>query len=286
MVRPNMRFVSAKGIEHQDLQAVHRIRQRLIEERTALVNQIRGLLAEFGIIIGKGINQARAGLPVILEDGENGLTGCGRELFNALREELIDVDERIAAFDKRIAAVHAANPLSQKLAKVEGVGAMTATAFLAAVVDAKQFANGRQCAAWVGLVPRQDSSGGKTVLLGISKRGDRYLRAPCSFTERGRYCGRAGKRPTRVAGGSTASRPGAATMSQRWPWPTRMLASFGLWRRATKRIGWPLEWAKPRGITPLRRRQRLEAEGVKGSVPLKGVLTTIAEWIVIDGKTG
>lgn len=176
VARPNMRFVPAKGIEHQDLQAVHRIRQRLIEERTSLVNQIRGLLAEYGIVIGKGITQARVGLPVILEDGENGLTGCGRELFNALREELIDVDERIAAFDKRIAAVHAANPLSQKLAKVEGVGAMTATAFLAAVVDAKQFANGRQCAAWGGLVPRQDSSGGKTVLLGISKRGDRYLR--------------------------------------------------------------------------------------------------------------
>lgn len=176
VARPNMRFVPAKGIEHQDLQAVHRIRQRLIEERTALVNQIRGLLAEYGIVIGKGINQARAGLPVILEDGENGLTGYGRELFNALREELIEVDERIAGFDKWIAAVHAANPLSQKLAEVEGVGPMTATAFLAAVVDARQFANGRQCAAWVGLVPRQDSSGGKTVLLGISKRGDRYLR--------------------------------------------------------------------------------------------------------------
>jgi transposase len=171
-----MRFVPAKGIEHQDLQAVHRIRQRLIEERTALVNQIRGLLAEYGIVMGKGINQARAGLPVILEDGENGLTGYGRELFNALREELIEVDERIAGFDKRIAAVHAANPLSQKLAEVEGVGPMTATAFLAAVVDARQFANGRQCAAWVGLVSRQDSSGGKTVLLGITKRGDRYLR--------------------------------------------------------------------------------------------------------------
>ena len=176
VVRPNMRFVPAKGVEHMDLQAVHRIRQRLIEERTALVNQIRGLLAEYGIVIGKGINQVRAGLPVMLEDGENGLTGCGRELFNALREELIEVDERIAGFDKRIAAVHAANPLSQKLAEVEGVGPMTTTAFLAAVVDAKQFANGRQCAAWVGLVPRQDSSGGKTVLLGISKRGDRYLR--------------------------------------------------------------------------------------------------------------
>src|ERR1700674_1396222 len=115
VARPNMRFVPAKGIEHQDLQAVRRIRQRLIEERTALVNQIRGLLAEYGIVMGKGINQARAGLPVILEDGENGLTGYGRELFNALREELIEVDERIAGFDKRIAAVHAANPLSQKL---------------------------------------------------------------------------------------------------------------------------------------------------------------------------
>jgi transposase len=176
VARPTMRFVAIKGIEHQDLQAVHRIRQRLIEERTAVVNQVRGLLAEYGIVIGKGINQVRAGLPVILEDGENDLTGFARELFNALREELIAVDERIAGFDRRIAAVHAANSLSQKLAEVEGVGPMTATAFLAAVVDAKQFANGRQCAAWIGLVPRQDSSGGKTVLLGISKRGNCYLR--------------------------------------------------------------------------------------------------------------
>jgi len=176
VARPTMRFVPAKGVEHQDLQAVHRIRQRLIEERGALVNQIRGLLAEYGIVLGQGIHQVRAGLPVILEDGANGLTGYGRELFNALRDELRATDERIAGFDQRIAAVHAAHPLSQKLAQVEGVGPMSATAFLAAVVDAKQFANGRQCAAWMGLVPRQASSGGKTVLLGISKRGDRYLR--------------------------------------------------------------------------------------------------------------
>ena len=174
--RPNMAFVAIKGVEHQDLQGLHRIRQRLIQERTALVNQTRGLLAEYGIVIAQRVNQVRRALPVILEDGDNGLSGFGRELFADLYEQLVASDQRVEAYDQRIARAHRANPLCLKLAQVEGVGPVTATAFVAAVGDARQFANGRQCSASLGLVPRQHSSGGKTVLLGISKRGDRYLR--------------------------------------------------------------------------------------------------------------
>ena len=159
VARPNMRFVAIKGVEHQDLQAVHRVRQRLIEERTALANQIRGLLAEYGIVIPKGISQVRLAVPLILEDPDNGLTGLGRELFANLYEQLAALDEHVAEYDKRINRIHGANALSQKLARVEGVGPLIATTFLGAVVDAKQFRNGRQCGAWLSLVPRQHSSG-------------------------------------------------------------------------------------------------------------------------------
>ena len=176
VARPNMRFVAIKGVEHQDLQAVHRVRQRLIEERTALANQIRGLLAEYGIVIPKGISQVRLAVPLILEDAENGLTGLGRELFANLYEQLAALDEHVAEYDKRINRIHGANALSQKLARVEGVGPLIATAFLGAVVDAKQFRNGRQCGAWLSLVPRQHSSGEREVLLSIGKGRERYLR--------------------------------------------------------------------------------------------------------------
>lgn len=176
VTRPTMRFVALKGVEHQDLQTLHRVRQRLIESRTALVNQIRGLLLEYGIPIEKRITKVRARLPEILEDAANGLTDATRALFADLAEELRGLDQRTAICDKRLARAHAANPLCQKLAQVEGVGPVTATAFFAAVGDARHFKNGRQCAAFLGLVPRQHSSGGRERLLGISKRGDKYLR--------------------------------------------------------------------------------------------------------------
>lgn len=174
--RPNMRFVSLKSIEQQDIQALHRYRQRLVQDRTALVNQARGLLTEYGIIIPQGIGCVRKKLPEILEDMGNDLSGLGREIFGKLYQELCEWDEKIKTLDKRINLICQQNEDCQRLAKVAGIGPLTATALIAAIGDIHVFKNGRHLAAWLGLVPRQCSSGNKQVLLGISKRGDCYLR--------------------------------------------------------------------------------------------------------------
>jgi transposase len=176
LTRPTMRFVPIKRVDQQDIQSLHRIRDLIIKDRTALVNQIRGLLAEYGMIIPQGVASVRRRLPAILADTDNELTGLGRELFSELYRRLLAFDQGIAGYDRRIKRVFEAHPMCQKMAKVEGIGPMTATAVVAAVGDAKMFKNGRQMSAWLGLVPRQCSSGGKNILLGISKRGDRHLR--------------------------------------------------------------------------------------------------------------
>lgn len=175
--RPHMRFVPLKTVESQDIQAIHRLRSRLIKERAALVNQVRGLLAERGIVIAQGITRVRKQLPVIVEDAANELTPLSREVMRELYEELVALDERVTRADCLIKRVFVGNESCQKLAQVEGIGPVVATALVAAVGKAKEFTNGRHLAAWVGLVPRQHSTGGKERLLGISKRGDRYLRA-------------------------------------------------------------------------------------------------------------
>lgn len=174
--RPSMRFVGIKSIEQQDIQALHRVRSRLMQMRTALSNHIRGLLMEYGIVVEKQIGQLRKGLPLILEDASNELSGDMRALFAELYEELVELDGRIKQKDKAILAVHRASELCQRLGEVEGIGPLTATAFVSAVGDAKMFKRGRDCSAWLGLVPRQYSTGGKAILGSISKRGDRYLR--------------------------------------------------------------------------------------------------------------
>ena len=174
--RPHMRFVSVKSVEQQDIQALHRIRERLVGERTALVNQIRGLLAEYGIIIPQGVRKVHQVLPRVLEDGENELTTLGREIFSEMHARLRASEMRITEYEQRIGRILRNHPLCQRLVEVEGVGPLISTALVAAVGDARVFKNGRQMGAWLGLVPRQHSSGGKTVLRGISKRGDRYLR--------------------------------------------------------------------------------------------------------------
>lgn len=176
VARPNMRFVAVKTVAQQDLQALHRVRSRLFAERTALGNQIRGLLGEYGIVIAQSLTQLRRALPIIMEDAENGLTGAAREVFAELYAELVALDVRIKQNEQRIGRAFKAEPMCQKIAAIPGVGPLTATAMIAAVGDGQGFRHGREMAAWLGLVPRQHSSGGKAVLLGISKRGDRYLR--------------------------------------------------------------------------------------------------------------
>jgi transposase len=176
MSRPSMKFVPIKTIEQQDMQLVHRARGLLIKQRTALGNQIRGLLAEYGIILRKGVTYVRNELHGIIEDAENELTARGREIFNRLHEQFKALEKEIEVYDKDIEVFTRTDERCQRLLEIEGIGPVTASAVIAAVGDAKEFKRGRELAAWLGLVPKQHSSGNKIRLQGISKRGDRYLR--------------------------------------------------------------------------------------------------------------
>ena len=176
VARPNMRFVTIKTVEQQAILSVHRARQVFVKARTAQGNQIRGLLAEFGIIIPQGIRSITKQMPDILEDGENGLPGTMRNLLERLTDNLKEMDRQVKELEEKIQLWHRENAASRKLAEIPGLGPITASAIVATVGDAREFKNGRQLAAWMGLVPKQHSSGGKQHLLGISKRGDTYLR--------------------------------------------------------------------------------------------------------------
>ena len=176
VARPTMRFVAIKSIEQQDIQAVHRIRSELVQQRTAKVNQIRGLLGEYGLVVGQRIDVLRKALPLILEDAENGLTVDFRTLLEGLQQDLITLDERVDDMDKKIRLLASSNEDAKRLQQIPGIGPITATALISAIGDGKQFKRGRDLAAWLGLTPKQHSSGGKDRLLGICKRGDAYLR--------------------------------------------------------------------------------------------------------------
>jgi len=156
--------------------AVHRLRQGLVEERTALANRLRGLLTEYGVVVGVGLDRLRRALPEIVEDGANGIPGTARDVFADAGQQLRELDARIAAYDRRIAALARASEPVQRLMKIEGVGPVTATALVASVGNASVFNNGRQFAAWLGLTPRQHSTGGKQRLGAMTKHGDVYLR--------------------------------------------------------------------------------------------------------------
>ena len=174
--RPTMRFVPIKNSEQQAVLALHRARQGFVRARTAQANQIRGLLTEYGIVIPQGICHITKRLPAILEDGERDLPGLFRQLLQRLGEHLKELDRQVSELELQIQLWHRQHDVSCKLAQIPGIGPITASALAASIGDAKSFANGRQLAAWLGLVPRQHSSGGKSTLLGISKRGDAYLR--------------------------------------------------------------------------------------------------------------
>jgi transposase len=174
--RPSMRFVPEKCIEQQDMQSLHRIRSQIVARRTAQANQVRGLLLEYGIMIPKGISYIRRQIPLILEDADNGLSDLFRQLLNDLYLEFVHLDERVDALEETLKALCAQSEDCQRLLTIPGVGLLSATALVAAIGDIRAFKNGRELAAWLGLVPRQHSTGGKTTLMGISKRGDTYLR--------------------------------------------------------------------------------------------------------------
>ncbi|MEZ5577661.1 MAG: IS110 family transposase [Candidatus Competibacteraceae bacterium] len=174
--RPNMRFVPIKTGEQQAVLALHRARQGFVKARTAQANQIRGLLAEYGIVIPQGIGHIAKQLPAILEDGGNEVPGVFRALLQRLGEHLKTLDRQVDELEAQIQQWHREQAASRKLAAIPGIGPLTASALVATIGDARQFESGRQLAAWLGLVPRQHSSGGKPTLLGIGKRGDVYLR--------------------------------------------------------------------------------------------------------------
>ena len=173
--RPNMRFVPVKSEEAQAVLSVHRARTLTVAERTALINQVRGLLGEFGIVTGAGTAQARKLLAEIGVGGRQ-LPLLARETIGELHDRLRALDERILAYDRKIAALAKQSEPAQRLMAIEGIGPITATALVASVGNAQAFKSGRQFAAWLGLTPRQNSSGGKTKLGAISKRGDVVLR--------------------------------------------------------------------------------------------------------------
>jgi transposase len=176
VARPNMRFVPVKTVEQQTVLALHRARAAYVKARTAQANQIRGLLSEFGIILPQGIGQLYRRMPDILDDANNTLPGPMRTLLHRLLAQLKRLDQQVAELKGDILSWHLHNEDSLRLERIGGFGPLTASALVASLGDAKSFKNGRQVAAWLGLVPRQDSSGGKPRLLGISKHGDVYLR--------------------------------------------------------------------------------------------------------------
>jgi len=176
MSRPGMRFVPVKSVEQQDTQAMHRVRSELLEQRTAKANQVRSLAAEYGLVAPRELVQLRLAVPRWLEDQENGLSAGFRRMLEGLRTDLALLDERMKELDREIEQLAQRDTTAKRLMELRGVGPLTATALVAAVGDARQFANGRQMSAALGLTPRQHSSGGRERLLGISKRGDAYLR--------------------------------------------------------------------------------------------------------------
>lgn len=177
MSRPGMRFVAVKSVEQQDIQAVHRVRASLIGQRTAKANQIRGLVAEYGLVASKELGPLRRAIPEWLEDAENGLTARFRALLQGLWEELRALDERIAGLNQEIGVIADTHPDAKRLRQLRGVGPLVATALVARFGDASHFNRGRQAAASVGLTPRCHGTGGKNRLMSMTKQGDRYLRS-------------------------------------------------------------------------------------------------------------
>jgi transposase len=170
----NMRFVSIKSVEQQEILCLHRARQQFVKSCTAQANQIRGLLAEFGLVVPQGLNKLHSEVPRLLE--QPSLPTRVSQLLHGLMEHLRHLERQRGELERQITLWHRQSPASRRLEAIPGIGVLTATALVGTLAQAQGFANGRQLAACLGVVPRQHSTGGKQRLLGISKRGDGYLR--------------------------------------------------------------------------------------------------------------
>jgi transposase len=224
--RPSMRSVAVKTTDQQDLQAIHRVRERLIHHRTALINELRGLLMEYGIICAKGRTRLHIWLREAFDACVETLSPMAQETFRALRDELRALEERIATTDKRIKLVFDSHPVCRQLATVPGVGALVATSIIASVAEPQRFKNGRQFAAYLGLVPRQHSTGGKPSCSASAKRAiDIY--GCCSSTAHAASCSIIVARKMREASGSRNWSSAAASTKPTSPWRTRTRACCG-----------------------------------------------------------
>lgn len=174
--RPTARFVPVKTLAQQDIQSLNRIRERLVKHRTSAINQLRGLLSEYGVIAPKGPNQLLENIPGILEDGENSLTPIAREFVQDLQLEIIEANKKIEQNETKTITLLKTKPSYELLQTVRGIGPVTAAAIISSVNDGKQFKNGRNMAAWLGLTPSQYASGEKCITGGITKRGNAQLR--------------------------------------------------------------------------------------------------------------
>ena len=176
VTRPTMRFVEVKTVEQVDLQALHRIRDQMVTNRTRLICQMRAFCLEYGVAIHQGVGKFKLALPHVVGNEQNDLTPTMRRLLTNLFDDLKQLELRIAEVSREIEAIAASNDRARRLMTVPGIGPLAATAIVAAAGDGRQFKRARDMAAWLGLVPREYSTGGKTTLMGISKRGNRYLR--------------------------------------------------------------------------------------------------------------
>ncbi len=177
VVRPEMRIVASKTPEQQDMQALHRMRRGCIGARTALCNQLRGLAGEYGLVAPKGVAALRRRIPEWLEDGDNGLSALFRRLLSEGVERFQELDTHIAFYTREVERLSEHNEACQRLQTLPGYGPIVASAFHGQIGHGEAFRRGRDASASLGLVPRQHSSGGRDTLLGISKRGDRYVRS-------------------------------------------------------------------------------------------------------------
>lgn len=186
-VRPNVPSVAQKSVEQLNLQGLHRVRERLVKEKTAVSNELRGLLAEMGIVMAQGHKSIRSEVLYILEDAANGLSTRGREIIQDLREQWLEREARIHLYDDKLQAIAEENPVCQRLLSIPGIGPINATLLYSHAGDPKNYKTARHFSAALGLVPKQHASGGKEKLLGISKQGNKHVRKQLVHGARSAY---------------------------------------------------------------------------------------------------